>query len=417
MARPIHKLTPAIVERKSRIPGSYGDGGGLYLYVSPPSACSWVYCYTLEGKSREMGLGPYPDISLSEARELADEWRRVKARGQDPWEVRESQRASNRATAARAITFETCAETYIAEHTAEWKSDKHGKQWGGTLKAYAYPHIGDTPVALVDDAAVQKVLKPIWTTKTETASRVRGRIEAILDWAKVKKYRDGENPARWRGHLEHVFPERTSVRPVKHFAAIDYEAVPAFFVELQKQDGVAADALEFTILTAARTTQTLKAHWSEIDMEKALWTIPGARMKGKKGKERLHRVPLSKQAIPVLKKRHETTGGQGFVFPNPRKPKKPLSNMAMLELLRRMGRDDITVHGFRSAFKDWAAEKTTFPNMVSEMALAHVIESETEEAYRRRDLLEKREKLMAAWATYCTTPNSGAKVITMGKRG
>lgn len=415
MARTIHKLTPAIVERKSKKPGIYGDGGGLYLYVSPPSACSWVYCYTLNGKSREMGLGPYPDMSLPEAREKADEWRRVKARGQDPIEVRESVRASNRVSAARAITFEQYADGWIERHEGQWKSDKHAKQWKATLKTHAYPHIGDTPVALVDDAAVQKVLKPIWTTITETANRVRGRIETILDAAKVEKLRDGENPARWRGHLEHVFPERSAVSPVEHFPAMDYEKVPGFFTELRAEEGVTADALEFTILTCARTTQTTHAVWSEIDLDEKVWTIPGARMKGKKGKEREHRVPLSKPALAILKAQHEATGGKSYIFPGA-KAKKPLSNMAMLELLRRMGYGDKTVHGFRSSFKDWAAEKTTFPNMVSEMALAHVIESDTEEAYRRRDLLEKRAKLMDAWAMYCTTPKADGKIITMGKR-
>ena len=413
MAHIKHKLTPAFVERKSKIPGSYGDGGGLYLYVSSKTSASWVFCYRLKGKDREMGLGPYPQIPLERdpkaadatdgAREMAAHWRSVKARGLDPIEIRESQRAAKRLQDAKAITFKECAASYIAAHRDGWKNAKHGAQWSATLETYAYPVFGDLSVADVDAALVHKVLDPIWTKKTETASRVRGRIEAVLEFAKTRGYRTGENPARWKGHLEHSFPDRAKVQKVKHHAALPWKELPAFMQKLQAEDGLGAMALRLAILTAVRTGEVIGATWSEIDLDGEVWTIPAERTK--MGRE--HRVPLSEPALAILKDQHKATGGKGFVFPG-MNPKHSLSNMAMLMTLRRMERDDLTAHGFRSTFRDWAEEQTAFHGSVAEAALGHVVGDKVEAAYRRGDLFEKRRKLMDAWATFATTPKATA---------
>ena len=269
---------------------------------------------------------------------------------------------------------------------------------------------GDLPVSAVTADHVLEVLKPIWTVKTETAKRVRGRVELILDWAKASRYRDGDNPARWRGGLQAFLPSHAKVRTVRHHPALPYAELPAFMGELQGQEGLAAAALQFTILTAARTSETLLAEWPGFDLQKAIWTIPGARMKA--GRE--HRVPLSKPALALLKARRGATGGKGFVFPGER-PRKPLSNMAMLMLLERMKRDDLTVHGFRSTFRDWVEEETTFPGSVAEAALAHVVGDKVEAAYRRGDLFEKRRELMDAWAMFCTVP-AHENVVPLRKR-
>jgi len=300
------------------------------------------------------------------------------------------------------MTFKACAEAYIEAHKAGWRNAKHANQWANTLATYAYPVFGGEPVQAVDVALVTKVLEPIWTTKTETASRVRGRIESVLDWATARGYRKGDNPARWRGHLENLLPRRTKVQRVQHHPALPYAEIGAFLTALRVQEGIAARALEFTILTAARTSETIGAGREEFNQDRTIWTVPDGRIKG--GKE--HRVPLSPAASAVVKKMLADHNG-AFAFPGG-KPKKPLSNAGMSAVLDRMGRDDITVHGFRSTFRDWAAETTPFPNEVVEMALAHVIENKAEAAYRRGDLLEKRRPLMEAWAEYCARPAPAA---------
>jgi len=420
MARAIHKLTPERVRNKSKVPGLYADGGGLYLRVSPPAACSWIYRYMINGKAREMGLGSFPEVPLHKdpkdkkaapgARELAAHWRKVRAEGKDPIGVRESERAEERLEAARAMTFRQCAEAYITSHRDGWKNSKHAKQWGATLEVYAYPLIGDLPVSNVDVGLVTQILDPIWKVKTETASRVRGRIESILDWAKTRGYREGENPARWRGHLENVFPLRSAVRTVKHFPALPYRDLPAFMTALAKRDGIGPDALKFTILTAARTEQAIGATWDEFDLHTAVWTIPGERMKGLRSRQREHRVPLCKPALAILEVRHRLSGGKGFVFPGLR-PKKSISNGTMTKVLSSLGHNDITVHGFRSTFRDWVEETTNFAGTVAEAALAHVVGDKVEAAYRRGDLFEKRRRLMAAWATYCTTAQMASSIV------
>jgi integrase len=423
------KLKALNVAREKR-PGTYGDGGGLYLQVTASGAKSWIFRYwvaerdpatgalvrdpvtgKVKGRSREMGLGSFATVSLAEARDRALECRKLREKEIDPIEAREAARREAALDRAKFLKFKDAAEAYIAAHRVAWKSDKHAAQWPATLKAYAYPIVGDLPVQLIDTTVVMKVIEPLWSKKPETASRLRGRIEAVLDWATVRCYRQGDNPARWRGHLDQLLPARGKVRKVKHHSALPYAELPAFLVKLREQEGVAARALEFTILTAARTSETIGAKQSEIDKNNKIWTVPTDRMKADKE----HRVPLSDRALEIL----EEVGPGGddnnsFVFPS-RGLDESLSNMAMLKVLYRMGRADLTVHGFRSTFRDWAAEKTKFPNEVVEMALAHAINEKVEAAYRRGDLFEKRRLLMHAWAGYCLRAASGENVVLLQK--
>jgi len=406
------KLSAMKVERAKR-PGMYADGGGLYLRVAEGGTKNWVYRYMLDGRPRWMGLGPLSLYGLAEARAKALDARRLRHEGIDPIETRRAERARKKLEAAKAVTFKDCAEAYIKTHRAGWRNPKHAGQWEATLKTYAEPVIGTLPVQAVDTALVLKVLEPIWTAKPETAGRVRGRIEKILDWAKVRTYRDGENPARWRGHLDNLLPKKSKVAKVEHHAALPFGELPAFLAALREQDGIAARALEFAILTAARTGETLGATWAEIDLLDKTWTVPAGRMKA--GKE--HRVPLSARALDILEQmrahRHGAEDG-AFVFPGG-KQGKPLSNMALLMTLRRMERDDLTAHGFRSTFRDWAAERTNYQNHVVEMALSHTVSDKVERAYRRGDLLQKRRPLMDAWAAYCSKPAASGDVIPLRK--
>ncbi|TXM91607.1 tyrosine-type recombinase/integrase [Methylobacterium sp. WL30] len=388
------KLTALGVARL-KTPGMYGDGGGLWLQVSGKGAKSWIFRFTLDGKARAMGLGSANTFSLVEARDRARECRKLTAERLDPIEARAGRRQEAAIEAARAITFRTCAAGYIEAHRAGWRNIKHAAQWTATLEAYAYPAFGDLPVQAVDTGLVMQALEPIWSAKPETATRVRGRIESVLDWATTRGYRRGENPARWKGHLQNLLPKRSKVQRVEHHAALPFVDVPTFMADLASRDAVAARALAFAILTAARTGEVIGARWSEIDLDTRTWTVPADRMKG--GRE--HRVPLSDPAV-VLLKQMQTIGDAGFVFPGARRG-KPMSGMGMLMLLRRMGRADITAHGFRSSFRDWASETTHFPSEVVEMALAHTVESKVERAYRRGDLFEKRRELMRTWAVYC----------------
>jgi integrase len=379
----------------------YPDGGGLYLRIAEDGGRAWVYRFMLNRRQREMGLGRLVDVTLAEARRKAQDARALKAQGIDPIEAKRARRAAERAEKARTVTFQDAAQAYIRSHKAGWRNAKHGDQWENTLKAYAYPHIGNLPVQEIDAGLVLKVLEPIWSAKTETASRVRGRIEAILDWATARGHRKGDNPARWRGHMENLLPKRAKVKRVQHHPALPYAEIGAFMADLRKQEGLAALALELLILTATRTSEAIAARWDEIDLKAKVWTIPADRIKA--GRE--HRVPLSAQAVAILKSlqeaREKMPDGEPcpWVFPGVRG--KSLSNGAILSLLRRMKRSDITAHGFRSTFRDWAAEQTAFPRDVAEMALAHAISDKVEAAYRRGDLYEKRKKLMEGWASYC----------------
>jgi integrase len=414
-ARLIGKLTTVSV-RQARLRGLYGDGGGLFLQVSPNGAKSWVFRFKKDGRLRVMGLGPVHTISLAEARDRARECRKLRLDGIDPIEERHRRQLAARFEAAKAITFRQCAKAYIETHQASWKNPKHAAQWPSTLETYVYPVFGDLSVQAVDTERVLKAIEPIWTVVPETASRVRGRIETVLDWAKARGYRSEENPARWRGHLDQLLPKKSRVAQLarrargkgEHFAAMPYRDLPAFVVELRERRGVAARALEFTILTAKRTEEVISARWPEISAEEKLWTIPAGRMKG----EREHRVPLSDAALTVLEAMQPIKEDPaGFIFPGGRRG-RGLSNMAMLNLLqKRIGRPHVTVHGFRSSFRDWTAERTSFSSEVAEMALAHVVDDKVEAAYRRGDLLEKRHQLAEAWARYCDSPVPSAQIV------
>jgi integrase len=372
---------------------------------------SWIFRFAMHGRARDMGLGRYPDLSLAKARQKAAECRELIADGFDPVEHRKKLRMEAALASVRGMTFKQCAAGYIAAHEASWRNAKHRQQWTNTLETYVYPTLGPLSVQDVNVGFVMRVLEPIWNKKPETASRVRGRIEAIVDWAKVSGYRTGENPARWRGHLDHLLPAKSKVRKVEHHAALPYGQIGAFMAALRGQPGGAARALEFLILTATRTGEILGALWDEIDLEAHLWTIPAERMKA--GKE--HRVPLSAAAVAVLKGMRELRQND-FVFPGARQG-RPLSEMALLMLLRRMGFGNVTARGFRSTFRDCAAERTTFAREVAEMALAHAIPDAVEAAYRRGDLFEKRRRLMSAWAEFCGKPSAAGTVVSISAVG
>jgi integrase len=412
MARTIGKLSAVKVDRLKE-PGVYSDGGGLYLQVTGDGKKhvnkSWLFQFKVHGRERQMGLGPIHTVTLAEARTKATECRKLRLEGIDPIDARRAARGLAALENAKAMTFKACAEAYIEAHRAGWRNAKHAAQWDSTLATYAYPVFGSMPVQSVDVALVMKVIGPIWTTKTETASRVRGRIESALDWAKTRGFRSGENPARWRGHLENLLPRRSKVQKVKHHAALPYPEIGAFMVALRSQEGVGAQALEFTILTAARTGEALGARREEFNADTTVWTVPAKRMKVDRME---HRVPLSPAASAIVKRMLASHDCE-FVFPGGN-AKMPVSNDAMSTVLERMERTDITVHGFRSTFSDWAAEMTNFPREAVEMALAHVVKSKVEAAYRRGDLLEKRRPLMEAWAGYCAKPASDGKVVPIG---
>ncbi|PHX98498.1 MAG: integrase [Rhodospirillaceae bacterium] len=421
MAKTLDKLTPLKVERL-KAPGLYSDGGGLYLQISANGGRSWIFRYRMGGRKtpRDMGLGSLNDVSLAVARLDAAAKRRQIQQGVDPIEARKRDKVVAALDVTKAITFKDCAEAYIAAHREGWRNEKHAAQWTATLEAYAYPKLGKLPVRDVDVGHVLKVLeqkcddlksKPtLWSGKTQTASRVRGRIEAILDWAKVRKYRDGENPARWRGNLEHSLPARTKVQKVIHYPALPYAEIGSFITKLRIQRNTAAIALELLILTGTRTSEVLGARWDEIDEDKALWVIPANRIKA--GKE--HRIPLSAPALAIIKQLAKSKESE-FVFPG--KKGKTLTINVMMDVLKRMERNDITVHGFRSTFRDWAAESTNYPRDVAEMALAHTIGDKVEAAYRRGDLMEKRRRMMDDWAKFCGTVTKAGNVVAINKKG
>jgi integrase len=402
MPRVTRGLTAVRVRTAPR--GRYGDGGGLYLLVRSPERRYWLFRYTPPGgKLREMGMGPASGrtaVSLAEARAKAAEMYRLVKMGVDPL----AERAS-RGSDAPAHSFREVAALYFDAHKASWRNATHRQQWQNTLGTYADPLIGHLPVEAIDTGHVMAVLEPIWRTKTETASRLRGRIELVLDYATARGWRTGDNPARWRGHIAQLLPARGRIAAVKHHAALPWREMAAFMATLTKRDGVAAPALRFTILTAARSGEVLNARWPEIDLAGAVWTVPGGRMKA--GRE--HRVPLSDAALDVVRSllilRDASRGD--FVFPSDRTG-RPMSKTTMEMVLRRTGRDDLTVHGFRSTFRDWCAEATNYPREVAEQALAHALGDRVEAAYRRGDLFDKRQRLMGDWAAFCSRPGPAA---------
>jgi len=371
-------------------PGVYADGGGLYLRVRPSGTRAWIYVCMIKGRRREMGLGSILDVSLAKAREKAAEARAAFLEGRDPI----AERAAAAAPAIAPITFGAFSDALIDDIEGGFRNEKHRKQWRSTLKTHAATLL-EKSISEISTDDVVEVLKPIWLAKPETASRVRGRIERVLDAAKAKGHRSGENPARWRGHLDLLLPRRAKASK-NHHAALPFAAVADFMRDLKARPALAARALEFTILTAARSGETLGMTWSEVDLDQRLWTVPAERMKA--GAE--HQVPLSRRAVDILKAvRPNKVRAGDLVFQSNGGAK--LSNMAMAMLLRRMGQDEVTVHGFRSTFRDWAGETTSFPREDVEMALAHTIESKAERAYRRGRALEKRRELMDAWARFC----------------
>lgn len=391
-----NKLTQLQITRLKN-PGLYGDGAGLWLNVTEGGSKSWVLRYTLAGKERRAGLGPFPEVSLTEAREAAVNFRRQLRNGQDPVQEKRQAKAAAQAEQAKSVTFDWCAEKYITAHKPSWKNPKHGDQWTNTIATYVSPIMGSTAVDRIETAHIMRVLEPIWSTKAETASRVRGRIESILSWAAVRKFRSGENPARWKGHLDSLLPARKKIARVQHHPALPWQDMSAFMAELKQQAGIGALALQFTILTAARSGEVRGMTWDEVNLDDAVWIIPGKRMKA--GHD--HRVPLSAHAQAILTTMEELKlGDTNVVFPSVR-DRKPLSDMALTAVLKRMGRTDITVHGFRSTFRDWAAEVTHYPREMAEMALAHTVSDQVEAAYRRGDMFEKRRKMMADWDAFC----------------
>ena len=411
MARTVEKLAPTALRSKG--PGLHPDGRGLYLQVKNGGR-SWVLRYMLGGKARHMGLGPYPDVSLADARREAEGCRRLLREGTDPIETRRQLRQAARLDAARSMTFEDCAKRHIDAHKVRWRNVKHAAQWVSTLNTYAYPVFGSLPIQSIDTGLVTKALDPIWREKPETATRLRQRIEAVLDWATAHGYRSGDNPARWRGHLDKLLPKRSKVRAVKHHEAMPYVELPEFFAELSKRDTVSAKALAFTILTAARSGETRGATLGEIDYDAAIWTVLGSRSKS--GRE--HRVPLTDEALAILRGlQHVEDDKEALLFPNTRG--RSLSDTAMRKYLQEdMGRPGLTVHGFRSTFRDWVAERTGFPREVAEAALAHVLRDQTEAAYQRGDMLDRRRKLMEAWEKFCTSgAASTGEVVAIRKAG
>lgn len=414
MPRKAAGIQPINVKRLP--PGRYGDGAGLYLLVRPPGARQtevgekdagrfWLFRYRVDGRMREMGLGSADgkgSVSLKEARLKAADLNAVVKNGIDPLAKRDEEEAARKAATIAALakskTFREVAALYVAAHEAGWRNEKHRDQWIRTLETYAYPHMGNAPVGDVTTAHVMAALEPIWRVTPETATRVRGRIEAVLNYAKARGWRDGENPALWRGHLANLLPARSKIARVQHHAALPWQGIAPFMTKVRQQTSLAAHALELTILTAARSGEVLGANWGEFDLETGLWIVPAERMKA--GRE--HRIPLSGPTLVLLKKllplRRREEGD--WLFPGNRKG-RPLSNMSMEMLLRRMKRDDITVHGMRSTFRDWVAEATNHAREVAEMALAHTLSDKVEAAYRRGDLMEKRRRLMEEWGAFC----------------
>lgn len=383
MVRAIHKLSDRSC--KAAIgPKLLSDGGGLYLNIQKSNSRSWSFIWRSGNKRSEMGLGSYPEVPLSRARSLAAECRELVAEGQNPIENRRKEAVP---------TFGDCADQFITTMESQWKNSKHRAQWRMTLETYAAP-IRKKCVADIDTNDVLSVLTPVWENRPETASRLRGRIERVLDFAKARGWRSGENPALWRGHLVHILPQRSKLTR-GHHAAMPYRDVPDFIERLQKLEAIAARALEFLILTAARSGEVREARWEEIDLDKKLWSIPGARMKAGKP----HRVPLSQPVLEVLSDLTEKQVSV-FVFPG-QKAGRPMSNMAYAMLMRRLKQGHYTVHGFRSSFRDWVGDETSYPRELAEHALAHQVGGEVERAYRRSDALEKRRELMDDWGKYC----------------
>ncbi|MBL8419986.1 MAG: tyrosine-type recombinase/integrase [Dechloromonas sp.] len=417
MARQQQRLSALQVSKLTK-PGLYGDGGGLTLQISPTGAKSWLFRYMVAGKPFAMGLGPIHTVSLAEARQKALEARKLRLDGINPLTAKKQSQIAAALASARMMTFDQCAEAYILAHKASWKNAKHADQWTNTLKTYASPVFGSLPVAEIDTGLVVKCLAPIWESKTETASRLRGRIESVLGWATTSGYRTGENPARWKGHLENLLATISKTRRTKHHPSLLWQRIGAFMAALRARQGVAARAVEFAILTACRSGEVRGARWAEFDTVGKVWTIPAERMKAR----REHEVPLSDAALALLE---SMPNDDEMVFAGTRG--QPLSDMSLTAVIRRMNGNDrpvwadangegITVHGFRSSFRMWAAETTNYPREVAEHALAHQLPDAVERAYQRGSQFAKRAALMAEWAAYCAAVQNDAVVKSIRGR-
>jgi integrase len=406
----LHRLTQADLRRTA--PGLYADGGNLYLQVTVSGESvnrSWILRFAINGKRREMGLGAIHTINLKDARAKAAELRKLIYEGRDPIAERDAQKAALAAATAKRVTFDYCATSYSRAHSPKW-SAKHAYQWSSAMTRFASPILGKLPVDVIDVGLVVKVLEPIWHERPETASRLRGGIESVLAWASVRGFRQGDNPARWTNHLEELLPSRRDILPVEHFAALAYREMPGLMARLRERNGVTERALEFLVLTASRSGEVLGAKWDEIDLAERVWAIPAERMKGR----REHRVPLCARTVAILDDM-KLCRRNGFVFPSERR--ENLGESPMRELLKRLGYK-ATIHGMRSAFRDWAGEQTNFPREICEAALAHAVGNKVEQAYRRGDALGKRRRLMQAWADYCAKPiTTGATVTSLRKAG
>jgi len=387
-------------------PGMVAVGGvaGLYMHINANGAKSWSLRAAVGTKRRDMGLGGFPDVTLAGAKERARAARQAIDQGVDPIAERQQAKSALSAKQATAKTFAQCAVEYIERHRDTWANAKHAAQWSSTLETYANPVMGKLLVSDVAQAHVLSVLEPVWKTKTETATRLRGRIEKVLDYATVRKYRSGENPARWKGHLEQLLPAPNKIAKVVHHRALPVDAIGAFMAQLRKQPGTAAKALEFAILCASRSGEVRLATWGEFDLGAKIWTIPAERMKAKVQ----HRVPLSESAMRILNEHSKQATPDALLFHAA--SGKPLSDMTLTALTRRMGVNAVP-HGFRSTFRDWCAECTNYPRDLAEQALAHKLENKVEAAYLRSDVLEKRRTLMQAWADYCDRATADAKVV------
>jgi integrase len=383
----IEKLTDRAIAGKSKR-GLYGDGGNLFLRVADGGTKSWVFRYWHDGQRHALGLGPYPDVPLKEARDLAYQERRRRRAGDDPATVKRAAVAAKRVAKAKAMSFEECAAAYIIAHQPGWHNEREPRLWAATMRDHVYPVIGKLPVGAIDLPLILRVIEPLWQTTTSTASRVRQRIENILDWATVRGYRTGDNPARWKGHLDQLLPKERKVAPIEHHEALPYGEVAAFMAQLRSDRKLSARVLEFAILTATRAGEVIGATWAEIDFERRVWVIPAERMKA--GRE--HRIPLSEPALALLRALPRT-GDKVF----------PVGAGALWRVAKKL-RPEITVHGFRSSFRDWAGERTSFAREVVEQCLAHAAGDQTELAYRRGDALEKRRQVMDAWAKFCAQP-------------
>jgi len=400
----LHKLTQADLRRTT--PGLYADGGNLYLQVAVNGdsvARSWIFRFAIDGKRREMGLGAVHTFGLKDARAKAAELRKLVYEGRDPIAERDAQRAALAAASAKRRTFDECVASYSRAHSPKW-SAKHAYQWGSAMTRFASPVLGKLPVDIIDVSFVVRVLEPIWHERPEVASRLRGAIESVLAWATVRQFRSGDNPARWTNHLEELLPSRREILPVEHFAALAYRDVPGLIAKLRERSGIVERALEFLILTASRSGEVLGARWDEIGLAERVWTVPAERMKSR----REHRVPLCDRALAILNEM-KLYRRNGFVFPSERR--ENLGESPMRELLKRLGYK-ATIHGMRSTFRDWAGEQTNFAREVCEAALAHAIGNKVEQTYRRGDALEKRRRLMEAWADFCSRPVAQGATIT-----